>query len=129
MECVYQLMTFGFPTAYLPVTFDGELKRKNHLDYIKIRQNQEAASGVPRVVIPTHQDVLFGRGKPFREHRGNLSFFDMLDESLEYYESLSMKKKGLAISKIADAIKERNGRFLKQDKSGCWVEAEEKLAR
>lgn len=129
MECIYHLMTFGIPTDFLPVTMDGELKRKNHLEYIKIRKRHEENILLPRILLPTQRDVLFGRGKPFREHRGNLSFFDMLEMEMEYYESLSMKKKVLATNKILNAIRGRKGRFLRQDEIGCWVEVDEKDAR
>ena len=63
MECSYSLMTFGCPVLSLPVGLDGQLKRKSHLEFIRMRYQQESRAGLPRIVVPTHRDVLFGRGK------------------------------------------------------------------
>lgn len=61
-ECAHALQTYGVPPDGLPVNMDGELKRRSHLDLIKIRQRQESIAGFPRIVVPTNRDVLFGRG-------------------------------------------------------------------
>lgn len=63
LECSYSLMTFGCPVRSWPVSIDGDLKKKAHLEFIKMRYQQESRIGFPRIVIPTHNDVLFGRGK------------------------------------------------------------------
>ena len=122
-------MTYGIPIDSLPLTMDGELKKKNHMEFLKIRQEMEATIGLPRILLPTHRDVLFGRGKPFREHLGNLKMFEMIDGQLDHYESLSTKQKTAAIAAMFSAVKKADGRFLKQDKNSCWVEVDEKAAK
>ena len=68
LECAYSLMTFGCPVHSLPVSIDGDLKRKAHLEFIRMRYQQEMRVGLPRIVVPTLDDVLFGRGKYLQEH-------------------------------------------------------------
>jgi hypothetical protein len=112
----------------LPVTMDGELKRKNHLEWIKMRKRHEVDSEEPRIVVPAHVDVLFGRGKPFREHIGNMRLFNLLDANLMRYELVTTKEKSGVIAEMVDLIKVQHGRFLKQE--GCtWVEVDDKMAR
>lgn len=129
MEILYQLMTFGIPVDSVPLSTDGELKRKNHLDFLKMRQRHELVVGAPRIVLPTHRDVLFGRGKPFREHLGNIMLYDMIDDKLGYYENASTKQKTEAITEMVDAVKAAGGRFLKQDDFGCWMVVDAKMAK
>ena len=68
MECSYSLMTFGCPVHSLPVGLDGQLKRKSHLDFVRMRYQQESRADLPRIVVPTHNDVLFGRGERSQGH-------------------------------------------------------------
>jgi hypothetical protein len=122
-------MTFGIPVASLPVTIDGELKRKNHLEWIKMRKRQEVdISDESRIVVPAHADVLFGRGTPFREHIGNMRLFNLLDANLMRYEVVTSKGKSGVIAEMVELTKAEHGRFLKQQ--GCtWVEVDDKMAR
>mmetsp|Transcript_42976 Transcript_42976/g.104044 ORF Transcript_42976/g.104044 Transcript_42976/m.104044 type:complete len:364 (+) Transcript_42976:149-1240(+) len=66
IECLYLLMAFGFPVGFVPLTAEGEIKTKVHWDFLKMRQRQESMVGVPRIVVPTLTDVLFGRGMQSR---------------------------------------------------------------
>mmetsp|Transcript_12257 Transcript_12257/g.29203 ORF Transcript_12257/g.29203 Transcript_12257/m.29203 type:complete len:475 (-) Transcript_12257:115-1539(-) len=130
VEILYELMTFGIPVDSVPLSTEGEVKRKNHLDFLKMRHRQESMVGAPRIVIPTHRDVLFGRGKPFREHRGNIKLYEMIDDKLEYYESISIiKQKTETIMEMVDAVEVLGGRFLKQDDAGCWMTVGTKMAK
>jgi hypothetical protein len=129
IECVYALMTYGIPSESFPVTVAGEVKRKKHLEWIKMRKRQESDnSGQPRIVIPSYSDILFGRGKPFREHIGNLQLVNLLDDHLDRYEAVKLKEKSAVIAEMVYIVKKKGGRFLKQEK-GVWVEADEKMAR
>lgn len=130
MEIFYELMSFGIPIDSIPLSTEGKLKRKTHLDFIKMRQRQESRIvAATRIVIPTHKDVLFGRGKPFREFRGNVRLYEMIDAKLEYYESIPIKQKTEAIVEMVDSVKATGGRFLKQDDAGCWMVADGKMAK
>lgn len=129
LECVYALMTFGIPPDALPVTMDGELKRKNHIEWIKMRKRQESMPQYPRIMIPSRNDVLFGRGKPFREHIGNLRLFNLLDENLDRYEKLRLKEKSMLIAEMVDAIRAEGGRFLMKQDGVVWTEVDDRQAK
>jgi len=127
-EVVYELMTYGIPTELLPISLNGGLKRKNHLDWLKIREWQENHPETPRIVIPSHSDVLFGRGKPFRRHVGNLYFTSLVEERLSTY--LMTKEKTKIIEDLVDKIVSAGGRFLKQDGPGKpWLAVEHPQAK
>jgi len=106
MEILYKLMTFAIPTDLVPLSTDRKLKLKNHMDFLKMRERQESMLLViPRIVLPAHKDVLFGRGKPFRKHRGNVNLYEMIDDKLEHYESLATKQTTEAIIEVVDAVR------------------------
>ena len=134
LECVYALMTYGIPPHVLPVsTMDGiELKRKNHVEWLRMRKQQEASTRAgercPRIVVPTNLDILFGRGKKYREHLGNMKMVDVLEENLERYESVGLKEKSVVISEVTQEIKSRGARFLKLE-NNVWKEVDDKLAK
>jgi hypothetical protein len=122
-------MTYGIPPDALPITMDGDLKRKNHLEWIKMRKRQETLPRSHRILIPSRCDVLFGRGKPFREHIGNLRLFNLLDDNLERYEKLRLKEKSTLIAEMVDAIRAAGGRFLIKQDGVLWTEVDDKQAR
>lgn len=94
-----------------------------------MRKRQEVDSAKEsRIVVPAHADVLFGRGKPFREHIGNMGLFDLLDANLMRYEVVTMREKSRIIAEMVDLIKAEHGRFLKQE-GHAWVEVDDKMAR
>ncbi|CAJ1965277.1 unnamed protein product [Cylindrotheca closterium] len=130
LECSYSLMTFGCPVHSLPVSMDGDLKRKAHLEFIKMRYQQEMRVGLPRIVVPTHDDVLFGRGKPYRQHVANIKLHAMMEVELKRQHTSALTGKRLSIiEKIIEAIRSGGGRFLQQDSLGCWVEVDEKAVQ
>ena len=124
---MYALMSYGIPIDAIPISMDGDLKKKNHSEWIKMRKRQEK-SGEARIVVPTHSDVLFGRGKPYREHIGNMRLFNLLDDNLDRYAQASLKGKSAVIAEMVVLIQQRGGRFLKQEK-GVWVKNTDKLAK
>lgn len=153
MECIYSLMTFGCPVHSLPIGMDGQLKRKSHLEFIRVRYQQESRPGLPRIVVPTHNDVLFGRGKnsdsscpccsilgahsirhknvgkPFRQHVANLKLHALMEEEMKRPD-FSLKGNTIStIEKLIYAIQHEGGRFLHQDNAGCWVELDEKACQ
>jgi len=134
LECVYALMTYGIPPDILPVnTADGiEIKRKNHVKWLRMRKEQEASSHIEdvhtRIVVPANIDILFGRGKVYREHLGNLKMVDILEKNLARYESAGLKEKSAVISEVTQEIKNQGARFVKME-SYTWKEVDDKLAK
>jgi hypothetical protein len=130
MEVVYALMTYGIPTDLLPVNSTGSLKRKNHLEWLKIRQWQEDHPESPRIVVPLHSDILFGRGKPFRQHLGNLHLGNRVEERLAMYMAAQTKEKTRIIEEVVDQVIAEGGRFLKQDGPGTpWLQVSHQQAK
>lgn len=58
-----------------------------------------------------------------------MKLFEILDGKLEYYESVSIRQKSSSIVQVVDAVKAYDGRFLRQDEHGCWVEVDAKMAK
>lgn len=122
-------MTYGIPSDSLPVTSEGDLKRKIHMDWIKIRRQHESLPPTARrIVVPSQSDILFGRGKPFRQHVGNIRLHNLLEEKLHIYMAAKTKEKTILIANLVDEILVEGGRFLKQD-GGPWYEVDLKQAR
>ena len=66
------------------------------------------------VFVPTSKDVLFGRGRPFQEHAGNVRFTTMLESLQEHYESLPRNEKTGFAQDIVVEMKSQGTRFLRQ---------------
>jgi hypothetical protein len=151
MECIYELMTFGIPVGDYPVSSDMVLNREKHLEWVQSRKILEASSllsssssyssssssdnhevrGVPVVVVvvPKSTDILFGRGKSFREHPGNLRFGLIVESVFDRYEGLRRRsEKKNFTQEVVLKIKSMGGRFLRQE-AGFWQEVDDDLAR
>lgn len=132
LECMYALMSHGIPVKVLPINMmDGAgLKRKHQIQWMKMRKQQEAdESGVAaRIVVASNLDVLFGRGKKYREHPGNILMVDVLDRYIPEYQEAGIKEKSLIIAKVTRVVVNGGARFLKLD-DVVWKEVDEKLAR
>jgi hypothetical protein len=127
-------MSFGVPMSALPLSSDGVMSRKVHLKLIKTLYKHEMmksrSNGQPTgvVLIPSHLDVLFGRGKVFQLHLGNMKLGHVLeDESDRYFDAKREAKGGISLE-IARKMKKEGTRFLRQEKDGLWVEVDEKTA-
>ncbi|KAL3910050.1 MAG: hypothetical protein SGARI_002308 [Bacillariaceae sp.] len=133
-ECVYAMMTYGIPTDVMPINMvDGmDMKRKNFVQFLRMRKQQEATmsyrNGRTHVVVPTNQDILFGRGKKYREHYGNMKMNITLESYIELYESVGIKEKSNVIADVTRKLMNDGARFLKLE-GDVWMPVEEKLAR
>ena len=63
-------MSFGIPIKAFPMSIDGKLKFTNHKKWVERREKKEtylAANpfGEIGVDIPSHSDILLGRGSPY----------------------------------------------------------------
>ena len=131
-ECMYSLMTYGISHNLFPVSAEGEIKRKNHLDLLQMRGIIEdyAKSGteISMIEFPRNTDVLLGKGKPIQEHLGNMRLHLLVDQQLPRYDSCSKKEKTELATEIIQMVKASAGRVLTQE-SGVWTEVSDDIAR
>jgi hypothetical protein len=80
--------------------------------------------------VPTHVDVLCGRGSGIYKHPGNNKFRELIESYFPLYEKTCKEEKTSISMMIVEDIKALGGRFLNQDKeSGEWYEIERNEAR
>jgi hypothetical protein len=78
---------------------------------------------------PQPCDVLFGRGKPFQTHPGNIYFLSLIDTQRGAYDIAGRGMKKEITSRIILLVKESSGRFLKKETNVGWIEVEDHVAR
>jgi hypothetical protein len=65
-------------------------------------------------LLPSHADVWFGRGKPIKEHPGNLALGVLVKSLLLRYNACNGKKvKRLVSQEVINKSKSRGGNFVK----------------
>jgi hypothetical protein len=125
-------MTYGIPHHLIPLTDDGRIKLKNHVELIEMRRAAEeyAQIGmVETVQLPLASDVLLGRGRPIQEHAGNMRLKAIVDAYLStYHTATNIKIKTEMTADIVRMIKKASGRFLSKE-SGVWIEVSDDVAR
>jgi hypothetical protein len=77
----------------------------------------------------TDNDVLCGRGGLTNGNPGNIFFRRLVRMKQEVYLLASKREKAGVAREIVETIRARNGRFLKKDSNGVWVEICERKAR
>jgi hypothetical protein len=81
-------------------------------------------------IAPRRFDVLFGKGKAFREHKGNVRANHLVAMDRAKYEQADKTEKTNIARRIVNIIHESHGRFLKFEESeGCWEEVDYGKAR
>ena len=131
VENQYQLLSFGI--SALAVDSEGVMSKREHMKWIKMREKQEelarVSPGKPMIIIPSRNDVLFGKGKPVQYHLGNMRFGELLEKNVEQYFSTRRRKEKVAIvTAIIEEVKKGGGRFLRQDNDGIWEEVDSRTA-
>lgn len=93
----------------------------------------ETEAGDDTIVKPTKFDVLFGRGKPYQGHSGNIRLHKVVDVYKPRYSQARRHVKTEIAEEIVQFIKgggEKAGRFLKRtDGEDAWVEVSDTIAR
>ena len=138
-------MSYGLGSI-LPVSSDGTMRRKDHLKFMKSRQahemimlrnshfnhHQQPQSTSSGILLPSHMDVLFGRGKLLQMHLGNMKLNHILEEEgRTYFAARREDKARMSYVIVLRMKKEYNTRFLRQlsDKEGgLWIEVDDKIA-
>jgi hypothetical protein len=74
-------------------------------------------------------DVIFGRGKGYQNHPGNVRMRDIIEKYKIQYHSLNRKKKRELLQAVYNEIIEDGARFLKKlDGEDAWVKVDADLA-
>jgi hypothetical protein len=125
-------MTYGIPHQLIPLTAEGKIKLKNHMDFIKMRRAAEeyAQHGeIETCDLPLASDILLKKGKPYQEFVGNRRLHAIVDEHLLLYHQLTISKqeKTELAAEIVKMVKGASGRFLSKD-SGVWIEVSDDIA-
>ena len=91
-------------------------------------QKRQQGQGKPKkfIAVPKHEDVILGRGN--KNHYGNMRFRQIIDSHRQEYEASDKAGKTSIAEVIVREVKERGGRFLKNDVGG-WVELDDSSAR
>ena len=91
-------------------------------------------TGSDRILKPTQYDVVFGRGKPFQGHAGNIRLHMIVDGYKARYSKARRNEKTEIAKEIVRSIKndkEKPGRFLRLAGGGeeGWEQVSDTIAR
>lgn len=127
------MATFGIPPKALPIGPKNTIETDQFREKINKHMEQEQQSifeDEPRhlVAIPGPFDVLLGRSKYCQEHMGNVRFRFLVAAHRKSYENASRNEKTDIATRIVQAVKDLNGRFL-TDYYADYVEVPDIKAR
>ncbi len=134
-ELKYKIMCFGINPEMIPVSESGTIKTRNFLQWLETFKSIEhnpygssvtIAGGRDAVDCPGTNDVLFHRGKSCQHHPGNVAFRGMLESKKRQHLVANQTMKKEMAWEIMAEVERRNGRFLSWDKSGWWVEFDDR---
>ena len=80
--------------------------------------------------VPRAQDVLFGRGKPTRNHPGNIQFRNMMEKHVEEYNKAPKFVKCMIAKRLVQVVLSSGSLFLKPvGTANQWVVVDEQTAQ
>jgi hypothetical protein len=130
-EISYKLMAFTVPVDSLPIRSSGDVKTKNHLQWMESRLALEHAMQQAEqnqtpfdddvVECPRLPDVVFKVGE--RGTRpGNVKLRELVESRHERYQTKTSRSvKNEVIQEIVKGIEDVGGRFLVWDSRGWYV--------
>jgi len=145
-EFFQSLRAFGIPTDDFPLDERGNILTEFHIMKMEKRRimerfrQQRLTTDQPlatrlvtpetrnRVVTPSNNDVLLGRGKASYQHIGNVRLRHWIEQRRPAYEGASVVEKAKMSAEIVALIKQSTGRFLKEDEAG-WFEVPDQVAK
>jgi hypothetical protein len=97
----------------------------------EVQTKAAAAAFSGGYVIPKPEDVLFGRGKPTRNHPGNIRFRNLMENHAEEYNKAPKFVKSLIAKKLVQIVTSSGSRFMKpmERTNNHWVMVDEKTAQ
>ncbi len=132
LETQYTLLSYGIPVHQIPRTYTGNIKIRNHLQWIKTRIVIDefrsrcldvTSLACPIIQHPKRHDVLFSRGGK-ADHPGNIEFLydvrERMDEFITNPNGRGIRQK--VREEIEASVEARGGRFLQLQKGGWWEE-------
>jgi hypothetical protein len=128
-----ELMTFGIPVQFLPLSIEGKRHLDDHKRWIeerKVIEGSATASEENVIFAPNAQDVLLGRNKSALIHPGNLRYHELVRSNMDRYDAAGETKheRTAICHEIVLAVKEKGGRFLKQEDVG-WICIDDSTAK
>ena len=141
LEGTYALRSFGIPADYMPVDditgmeLDNDWFHNVYLEERKVYENQlDEARRQSDWIVPTSNDCLLGRGRPFQEHVGNKKLAALIDEQRPRYVEAGQTygRKNVICEEIVNVVHTSGGRFLKQrsnDPLDGWEVVPDEIAR
>jgi hypothetical protein len=91
------------------------------------REQEETESGI--VLFPKPNDVLMGRGRPFRAFSGNQRWGSLIEDNLDRHKNSESKFAKTCLSMdLVKTVQEYGGRFLQQT-GGGWKVLDDAIAR
>ena len=127
-ECLRKLRAFGIPTQAMP--FKGSSIRNISDAWEKRRkyETMEKYKSMKNVFVPSHSDILLGRGKRSQDHIGNMRLRNLVEDCKPVYDNASRSDKTLIAKEIVQGVKRKGHHFLKDEDAG-WIEVDDMKAR
>lgn len=120
----------GIDTESFPIDGEGNVSTENHHEWLEAqrRKERQVEPKRNRVHVPGSFDVLFGKGSPLQNHRGNIKFRGLIADCRKAYEKADKVKKRRIIEEIVSTVRESSGLFLRADGNGMWIDVDDKAA-
>ncbi len=128
-ETQYELLSYGIPVHQIPRTNTGNIKVKNHLQWIntriaidQIRATSPDVTSFDCSIIghPGRHDVLFSKGGN-ASYPGNMELLEDINELLSVFKShTDRKSRKKVFDEIVASVEARNGRLLQLQDGGWW---------
>jgi len=115
-DCLASLEGHGIPSSVLPVEAGGVLRnQKSYKLFLEQERKKERLSTPPRarIMVPSPNDVLFGKGSPMQNHVGNKKFRLLIMDCRKSYEKAEKGTKIRVAQEIVNIVLESSGRFLR----------------
>jgi len=134
-ECIYALQTFGIQPHHMPInTKTGRLKTEYNEKWMGLQGIRDGVTATNksllRIECPEQIDILLGRGWPKMGHPGNAIFRNLIETRMaDYNNSRSKREKTTIAWSVVFELNKNRVRFLREDKSGGWVEVSNEIAR
>ena len=127
-EIMNSLLGFGIPVDRIPFSRNEGVKKTNVNRWIakNIARDKELTYGgtFSGVDLPSRNDVLMVKGKPYQRHPGNVYLRELVEAYMdEYLTARKPLHKMDIVFKVCSMIRARSGRFLEKDDDGWWRES------